>query len=1110
MKTKEMAIEDYQEEFARLRSEVTLYRSMFESSHVAQVVIDPDFKIVDLNDAFCTIVNYPREKLRGMDFRDFKGKQMLKYLFDEGLGLADAIKLKKSGTAHAAWEASNGTHIVDRMIIPFFNEKGDLRDVYIIYNEVTELTNRLEEAHLYRSMFETSHVAQVIIDTGYKIVDLNQAFCTITAYPREKLLGMDFRDIKGKKMLEYLYDQGQGLADALELKKPVTARAAFIAANGTHMVNRSIIPFLDDKGQVKDVYIIYNEVTEIENKMAEVERLQKQSEAIVQQNPMPILLWDKDLKVIASNKAFLDLTGFSKEQAERLTITDFKYNAQSGQSVADTMKTGLASRGEAAIQFPSGERVVERYNIPLVDAKGALVNILTVYNNITEQKRAIKDIVGVSTEAERGNLSARTKEDNYTGDFFEIAHGVNRTLDAVIGPLNVAAEYVDRISKGDIPPKIKETYYGDFNEIKNNLNLCIDAVNLLIEDTGMLTKATVEGRLDARADTSRHQGDFAKVIKGVNDTLDAVIGPLNVAAEYVDRISKGDIPPRITDNYRGDFNEIKNNLNQCIDAVNLLVEDMQKLSGAAVEGRLDARADTSRHQGDFAKVIKGVNATLDAVIGPLNVAAEYVDRISKGDLPPRITDNYRGDFNEIKNNLNQCIDAVNLLVEDMHAASTAAVEGRLNARTDSSRHQGDFAKVIKGVNDTLDAVIGPVHEAMRLSDELARCNFSARFDDRIAVAGDFIAFKSALNNLGLRVEGAIKEIGRVAASYASGDFSTGINPELNIQGDLVRLKESLDRIGVAVSRSLAVVNIKMNDLSTEAAQASAGVSDVSRGAEMITKNAEDTKLNAERSDQGITQVLRTMEDLTKTVSEVSSNAEAVAVLSNKANVLAKEGITYAGRAESGMGSITKTSKEVDALIAEIKLQMDEIGKIVGIISDLANQTNLLALNAAIEAARAGEAGRGFAVVASEVKSLAQGSRQSAQNIGDMITGLQKKSQDAANAMAHAGVAVKEGNAALVDTLRIFNELTGSVEDISKKMVSVAGATETQAASFEEITASVNEMSGLVRQTAKDALNSSTTSEEALSVVHNITQVIKEINGAIATINTEMGKFKLKS
>jgi methyl-accepting chemotaxis protein len=91
-------------------------------------------------------------------------------------------------------------------------------------------------------------------------------------------------------------------------------------------------------------------------------------------------------------------------------------------------------------------------------------------------------------------------------------------------------------------------------------------------------------------------------------------------------------------------------------AIRALVVDTQALSTAAVEGRLAVRADASRHQGDYRTVIAGVNATLDAVIEPLNVAAEYVDRISKGDIPPKITDAYAGDFNEIKNNLNACID----------------------------------------------------------------------------------------------------------------------------------------------------------------------------------------------------------------------------------------------------------------------------------------------------------------------------------------------------------------------------------------------------------------------------------------------------------------------
>src|SRR5208337_1546613 len=190
------------------------------------------------------------------------------------------------------------------------------------------------------------------------------------------------------------------------------------------------------------------------------------------------------------------------------------------------------------------------------------------------------------------------------------------------GPLNVAANYVDQISKGAIPAKITDTYNGDFNVLKNNLNTCIDAVNNLVADAAMLSKAAVDGKLATRADASKHQGDFRKIVQGVDDCLDAVIGPLNVAAGYVDRISKGDIPAKITDNYNGDFNEIKNNLNTCIDAVNALVADANMLAQAAADGELATRADASKHQGDFRKVVAGVNSTLDTVVAPLKAAAE--------------------------------------------------------------------------------------------------------------------------------------------------------------------------------------------------------------------------------------------------------------------------------------------------------------------------------------------------------------------------------------------------------------------------------------------------------------------------------------------------------
>ncbi len=95
----------------------------------------------------------------------------------------------------------------------------------------------------------------------------------------------------------------------------------------------------------------------------------------------------------------------------------------------------------------------------------------------------------------------------------------------MINPLNVAAEYVDRLSKGNIPEKITEEYQGDFNTIKNNLNQCIQAINQLVDDTNMLAEAAKEGEITTRAGESQHQGDFKKVVAGVNKTLDMIVDP---------------------------------------------------------------------------------------------------------------------------------------------------------------------------------------------------------------------------------------------------------------------------------------------------------------------------------------------------------------------------------------------------------------------------------------------------------------------------------------------------------------------------------------------------------------------------------------------------------
>lgn len=127
----------------------------------------------------------------------------------------------------------------------------------------------------------------------------------------------------------------------------------------------------------------------------------------------------------------------------------------------------------------------------------------------------------------------------------------------------------------------------------------------------------------------------------------------------------------------------------------------------------------------------------------------------------------------------------------------------------------------------------------------------------------------------------------------------------------------------------------------------------------------------------------------------------------------------------------------------------------------------------------------------------------------MILGLEKKSESAAVAIDASGKAVNDGSKAVSDTLVVFKELTTSVETINEKMLTIARATEQQAASFEEITASANEMSTLVKRTADDATQSSATSEEALAVVSQITDIIELINQAVDNMTNEMKIFRLR-
>ncbi len=434
-------------------------------------------------------------------------------------------------------------------------------------------------------------------------------------------------------------------------------------------------------------------------------------------------------------------------------------------------------------------------------------------------------------------------------------------------------------------------------------------------------------------------------------------------------------------------------------------------------------------------------------------------RIARGDLSSCLTP--RSETDQITPALIGMSRAVTGVIHELELVSTRAAEGDLSARGDETRLEGSYQQIVRRFNETLQSLVIPINEAIKLASDYSKCNFTARFSTKQRVKGDFVAFEEAMND-----------------------------------------------IGREVSHALSLIGLQMKELDSHAKTAESGIEDVQRGAGIIAANADSTRANAEMSQEEITQVLRGMEDLTTHVMKVSASVEAVAQSGTEADHLARKGTTAAASAEEGMDSIRKVSGEATGIIHEIRDQMDEISRITDIISDIAEQTNLLALNAAIEAARAGDAGRGFAVVAGEVKVLAEQVGQAAQKIARMITELDNRSARATIAMKESESAIENGSISLRETLEIFSSLTKGVQEIKTNMDAVASSTEQQAASFEEITASVTEMSTHVHQTSKDAMNSSEIAEEALSIAQQITGIISEINRTVSTTTAEMQRFSI--
>ena len=348
----------------------------------------------------------------------------------------------------------------------------------------------------------------------------------------------------------------------------------------------------------------------------------------------------------------------------------------------------------------------------------------------------------------------------------------------------------------------------------------------------------------------------------------------------------------------------------------------------------------------------------------------------------------------------------------------------------------------------------------------------------------------------------VKELTRIITAMTDGDFTVDVTTRSNDEiGVMSRGVERFIQSMRSMIMSIHGVSDKLHVQADNSNDVSGEMYDASR---LQSESMQELNNTVEQLSLSVNEIAENATTLAAVVANTREDGEQVDLKVKTTVEVSRQGKSDMQNVGVAMQSINESTMKLQQAIDKVGDASQEITKITGVISDIADETNLLSLNASIEAARAGDAGKGFAVVATEIGKLAQTSSNSVHNIENLISEINVLVKDAVSQAEDSVDNIQSSGELVNGALRTFDvifdnidevnhlvqQMMEKVEQVDNVAINVAAISEEQAASSEEILATSTTM---VEQAHSITGNSETVADGAKELTESAVELANQVN-----------------